>query len=511
VTLDRRLGTIVGWTGFASASDAQLDTADAMETGYPADKTPLNSMWGSYGYIDDYNSHEVNYTDDDFPGDSGAGLWSTGFAIGMPYAVASRDETYVCLNLPPTCTDNAATRLTNAMFDAFTNEIAANMSLPEVSTNPFSWSYDSNEQTTLRPVTLLNTQGGFPTRQYTAFETVHEEDSSQEHVRMWTQNVDGTRTFSDLLRAGDSSVSGGHLVESGVAAAWRKPSTIDIAYTTMGGHVQWRTFTNAWSDPIELDGPGASVDTPAIISRTPTTVDFFTRRKTLGINHYRYNGTTLDPAESIAGNTWGGPPVVVSRTSSTMDVFVKSGGNRNSDGTIADGAIWTKSWDGANWLSGSAGSSVSQTHWTSLGKPNNYSDMGSPVAVAMNANRIDVFSLDMTTKTPWVITWTASGSGGSWGSWRSLGGTILSTLAVVLEPPGNTVYDIFGVGGDRAAWQQTWDTANPNPNKQWTSRAGDISDVSATSGIDRINLVGRSANNSPRYRTLTRTNGGPWQ
>jgi alpha-galactosidase len=143
----------------------------------------------------------------------------------------------------------------------------------------------------------------------------------------------------------------------------------------------------------------------------------------------------LNGTDTVAGADLGGPasasPALVRFDDTHASAFVRDPG----------GSLRQNVRSGTGW----------STSWTDLGGPVGGKILGQPAAYGSADGRIDVF-VRGTDNAVWQRTFT----GGTWGAWVSLGGTVVDAPTVAWVDP--TRWTVFARAGDGTIWSRTADT-----------------------------------------------------
>ncbi|MEU7943618.1 glycoside hydrolase family 27 protein [Micromonospora taraxaci] len=199
--------------------------------------------------------------------------------------------------------------------------------------------------------------------------------------------------------------------------------TVNFADVALGGAVRVRDL---WSR--------ADVDAqPGTAGVQPFTGSYTVEVPAHGVAMLRLTG-----ADQVAGADLGGTasasPALVRVDDTHATAFVRD----------ASGALTVNTRTGTTW----------GTSWTSLGGPVGGRILGQPAAYASAGGRLDVF-VRGTDNAAWQRSYTA----GTWGPWRSLGGTLTDAPTVAWTSP--TQWTLVGRGADGKLWSRT-------PSTGWT-------------------------------------------
>lgn len=176
-----------------------------------------------------------------------------------------------------------------------------------------------------------------------------------------------------------------------------------------------------------LSGTVAVRDLRARSNRGSFTMSYTTTVPAHGTALLKLSGTDLVDGASL-GATATASPALVRVDDTHASAFVRG----------ADGALWLDTLAGSTW----------PTTWTSLGGPTSGQTLGQPAAYGSSGGRLDVF-VRGTDNGAYRRTF----SGGSWGSWTSLGGTITDAPTVAFTSP--TSWTMFARGSDGQVWLRT--------------------------------------------------------
>lgn len=200
---------------------------------------------------------------------------------------------------------------------------------------------------------------------------------------------------------------------------------------------------------------------------------------------------TVDSSWDSVGGVMTDSPAIASTGTNNLFAFV-----RGSDGALYtvtyNGSSWA-AWTGSGW-NGSAGD---------LGGPTGGQFVGAPAAVAWGGNV--TVAVRGTDNALWIRTL----SGGTWGSWTSLGGTLTGSPALASQNSSDV--EAFIRGSDHGLWQDTfngssWSGFSSLGGPDSGTFVGDPTATSRTNGVITVYL--RAADNSV-YETYW-TSGGGW-
>lgn len=102
---DNTLGNTVGYFGFASLTDAELQSLLVNNSGYPLDRQPFGTQWYNAGKITRINGNKIFYLLDSFGGQSGSVIWR----------YQNNQRTAIAIHAYGGC-PNSATRINNRVF-----------------------------------------------------------------------------------------------------------------------------------------------------------------------------------------------------------------------------------------------------------------------------------------------------------------------------------------------------------------------------------------------------------
>ena len=111
---DARYGDQLGWLGYASKTDDELENGMVNISGYPGDK-PSGTQWFNAQRLQSVDEKVITYPVDTAGGQSGAPVWQL-FDNGHRYGVGVHTNGHV--------SGNSATRVTSEVFQNFTNWVS---------------------------------------------------------------------------------------------------------------------------------------------------------------------------------------------------------------------------------------------------------------------------------------------------------------------------------------------------------------------------------------------------
>lgn len=460
VTLDRDIGDVVGWLGYASVTDSTLSGTWIDIQGYPCDKGNCTQQYDGGGNIDvvwdTFNPGNVYYRIDEMGGDSGASLRGT--VNGAPYVLGTNtcEHFWYMFNYY-----NCGNRITNDRFDLLTGWINGDAGRPVVEAPWESYGGATSD----RPSAVSWGDGRFDA---------------------FVRGGDGAVYTKTYTAAGgyapsqDGWTSLGGAVQGSIAAISRKSKQLDIFVRSTANTVCTRGFDGSNWTGWDCSPGGNITTSPVAVASAGLKMDVFGRTPWGSVQDLSWDGstwTTNDLGGYIVGDL-----AAVSRASKLVDVFVRGG----------DNFLYTKAFNGTAWV-------PSMTGWWRLPSA---AMAGSPTVVSTGASRIDVFYLG-TDGHLYENFWNGSG----WSGAVDLGTGLTGELAVASRGPG--MWDLFAAGTDGTVYTKALNGTSYWPSQTgWASMMGSMASLAAVSfNGSRLDVIGRGTDSGIYHRYWT---GGAW-
>ncbi|RKR92341.1 alpha-galactosidase [Micromonospora pisi] len=248
--------------------------------------------------------------------------------------------------------------------------------------------------------------------------------------------------------------------------------TVSFATVALGNSVRVRDL---WARS-DMDGNGASSGVQPFTGSYTATVPAH------GVAMLRLTGTDTVAGANLGSDATASPALV--RVDDThASAFVRGG----------DGALWQNVRDGATTWG---------TTWTSLGGPVDGQILGQPAAYGSAGGRIDVF-VRGTDDAVWRRTFT----GGTWGGWNSLGGTVTDAPTVAFSGPSE--WSVFARATDGTVWTRTasgaWTGIGSPENRPIYGRPSAVVDDAG-----RLHVAVRGRTDEVWLRTRTGSTWSAW-
>ncbi len=453
ITLNRNLGNVTGWMGYASLSNSTLSGMGIRVDGYPDDcGREVVQMCAGAGNIENYDSTMIYHRADTGPGDSGAGMRGSGSWANHVVGPHTGNSWYWLSEY------NRGTRINSERFNIITGWINSNASQPLVNSNYAGWE-------------------GYGATTYDKISSASWGDGRFDVFVRGTDNAAYTRTFTTSGGLTGWTYLGGWL-QGSIAAASRKSGQLDIfardpssnSICTKGyDGYSWTPSQTGWTCL-----GGNVVDAPTAVSASDLRLDVFARGAAGNVVTFAYNGSWSGPY-SLGGWITPGTVAAVSRAENLIDIFVRGG----------DGYLYTKAHNGSSWV-------PSQDGWWGL--PSAWM-VSQPTAVSSGPSRLDVIYVSWD-KRVYQTYWDGSG----WYGPVDLGGYVTDPVAVVSRMPGQLDLFVRDAGGGvftKALNGSTWWPSQTG----WAYLGGDMVDVNAVSyNASRLDVFGRGANMSVYHR-----------
>jgi V8-like Glu-specific endopeptidase len=466
VTLDRDIGDVVGWLGYASVTDSTLSSTHVDIQGYPCDKGDCTQQYVGGGNIDVvwdvFNPGNVYYRIDEMGGDSGASLrgWAqSGAPYGYVLGTNTCENFWYMFNYY-----NCGNRITNDRFDMLGSWIAGDASRP-VTDQP----WESYGGTTYdKPSSVSWGDGRFDT-------FVRGTDGA-----VWTKSYTTAGGYAPS-QTGWTSLGG--YVQGSISAISRKSGQLDVFVRSSANTVCTRGLNGTtWTPAGGWDcSPGGNiVDSPVAVASGALRMDVFGRTPSGSVQDLSWSGSgwsTNDLGGYIIGDVAG-----VSRASSLIDIFVRGG----------DNGLWTKAYNGSAWVPSLSG-------WWRLPS---VTMAGNATAVSTGSSRLDVFYAGNDGHL-YENFWNGSG----WSTALDLGTGMVGEVAAVSRAPGQ--WDLFATGADGTVYTKAFNGSSYWPSQTgWASLMGGMASLSAVSfNGSRLDVVGRGVDSHVYHRYWT---GGAW-
>ena len=169
-------------------------------------------------------------------------------------------------------------------------------------------------------------------------------------------------------------------------------------------------------------------------------------------------GSTWSNWTSISG-VGVGAPVLISAAANTLDAFIQG----------TDQNVYWKHYNGSSW-----------TGWAAFGSQSALMQSGDTLSASTpGGGVIDIVYRAVTTN----ATWYAHYSGSSWGSWTSIGGSMVASPTV--QSISSTECWIFSVGGGAVPYYQHYSGGSWSG---WTSLGGAVSSVQPVTSYDGTSM-----------------------
>ncbi len=461
ITLDRNIGDITGWLGYASVTDSTLGSTTVHIQGYPCDKGNCTQQYDGAGGIsivwDVFNPGNVYYKIDEMGGDSGAAL--RGAASGSaPYGYDLG---------PNTCEHwfdwstldyyNCGNRITDDRFSMIGSWISTDASLA-VTQDPWEYyggtTYDSISSTSWGDgrfdVFVRGTNGAVYQKSYDA------STGYSPSVTGWT-NIGGS-------------------VVGSIAAISRKSGIFDLFARNSSGSVCTRRYDGSWtpSNGWDCSLGGGFVSSPTAVASNTTVMDVFGRNSGAQVVNLHWDGSTW--TTNNLGGSMASDVGAVSRSTGLVDIVART----------SAGALFTKAYNGSAWVP-SLGS------WWIL--PTGAAVTSSPSIVSTASNHLDVFYTAVDGHV-YREYWYGSG----WSSPVDLGGNMTGNVAAVSRSANQ--WDIFVRGTDGTVYTKAFNGSTYWPSQTgWSSLLGDMVDLNVVSyNSSRLDVFGKGPSNHINHR-----------
>lgn len=225
------------------------------------------------------------------------------------------------------------------------------------------------------------------------------------------------------------------VLASGTAAIWRGAERIDVFGVARSGRLYHLPWDGArWHGWLNLGHPPGVplAGTPDAVAWRDWTVNVFARGSDQAVWQRSYApGSGWSPWIHLGGIVQGGV-AAVSPDPQRVDVFAVAGSGRLYQRTYRD-----RAWG----------------PWTNRGQPPGVALTMAPGAVTRDDGAIDVFARGED-RAVWHL-WYRPGRG--WGTWRSLGGTVVTGPTAVSSRLGRV--DVFAVSPAGRLWRRSWEGA----------------------------------------------------